>query len=147
MFTSRPVLRVFCQIVFVFPLMKNFTGVPLRKITHISNGRFIHFNLRHQMLIIKISKVCPYKIIFVCIQHVRIYFLNLETSSSVWIFMHLIYWGNLMLAQSAVGRRYARFSLFFLIGLYDICLFNSTYILKAITICNICFYLTTNENY
>jgi len=41
------VLPVFCQIVFVFPLVKSsdFTGVRLRKIAHISNGRFIHFNL------------------------------------------------------------------------------------------------------
>jgi len=37
------------------------------------------------------------------------------------------------------------FLYFLFIGIYDICLFNSTHILKAIKTCNIYFYLTNNE--
>jgi len=61
------------------------------------------------------------------------------------LFMHLI--TTFPARPNAVGRRRQDLAYYFLFDRpYDICLFNSTYILKAIKTSNICFYLTMNLN-
>jgi len=56
------------------------------------------------------------------------------------MFMHLFNTVLLVLDADYVTRDFFIYLFLFSFLIYDICLFNSTYILKAIKTCNICLY-------